>query len=849
MSQWLPRAALVIACAVLAAVLLLMHRVAPDHAGDEAVLAAARALALHDAALQRDVLEARAGLLDNYDPLVRDMAGIRLALKTLRDAGLPDEPADRRALDAIIDARDQALEDFKSDNALLRNSLRYLTTVIAGADAPGRGEERWRLSGELGRFANALLVFVFDPDTDAMRQVNRLLDRLGALMAPGADGADDLRHLVAHGRLIVTMLPKVDAVLIRLTELPVAEHAQRLEMAWMERRARGQAIRQVGLFVAYGAAATICVALGWIVYRIWARGRVLAERSRALEDNLRLHGLVTEVSAGVAVARQREDLDHAISRVIGRLGDFRGMERAYVVLVDRDGEPAAVSHWWDRPGPVSSEVSRQGIPALLRTPEIRAMMTGQHYVAISSAAAMPPGPARTALDRLGISAMLCVPIQAAGRPIGFLGFTAPRGGTGWTDADIGLVATVGEVVANAVDRERAETERKELQTRLHHAEKLEALGTLAGGIAHDFNNILGAILGHGEMAAETLGSASPASRHVREVIAAGERAAALVRNILLFGRAADTSPGVTRVQPEMAEAIASLRVSLPAGIEIQDRLDAPGVAVSGDPARLHQIVMNLCVNGAQAMGGVGRLSVSLDTLSFDRGQTFSNGGLPAGRYARLRVVDTGCGMDAATIARIFDPFFTTKPAGSGTGLGLAIVHGIVTEAGGAIDVQSQPGQGSCFTVYLPQVEAGRGPAGSAEAPVMPGQGETIMIVDDDERLLRLGEEMLAALGYEPVGFDAAPDALAALRRAPDRFDLVLSDVVMPGMDGVALAAAIHEIRPDLPVLLMTGFGNVAVGAAAGMATEHPALRKPLRKADIAAAIAPLLKTARSGDGV
>ncbi|HEX6012776.1 MAG TPA: ATP-binding protein [Geminicoccaceae bacterium] len=238
------------------------------------------------------------------------------------------------------------------------------------------------------------------------------------------------------------------------------------------------------------------------------------------------------------------------------------------------------------------------------------------------------------------------------------------------------------------------------------------------------------------------------------------------------------------------------------------------------------------------MDGRGTLSVELDGVALAEDRPLSHGTLGAGRYLRLTVRDSGHGMDAATLERIFEPFFTTKPVGRGTGLGLASVHGIVADHGGALHVESMPGRGSTFAAYVPRALADACPA-PAEAPAEPprGQGGVIMVVDDERALVLLGEEMLAALGYEPVGYESAAGALAAFRREPNRFDLVLSDEDMAELTGTQLAAAIHAIRPGVPVILMTGHADAVGHAVHRQAGVRELLRKPLRAGDLATSIA------------
>jgi CheY-like chemotaxis protein len=250
--------------------------------------------------------------------------------------------------------------------------------------------------------------------------------------------------------------------------------------------------------------------------------------------------------------------------------------------------------------------------------------------------------------------------------------------------------------------------------------------------------------------------------------------------------------------------------------------------------------MNLGTNAAQAMNSRGLLEIALDMTEIVEAQALSHGNLPAGRYIRLAVRDTGGGMDQATLERIFEPFFTTKPAGHGTGLGLSTVHGIVAAHRGAVDVKSQPGQGTTFEIYFPQIEPTSAQADEGEAtevPVQHGNGETILVVDDDTPLVQLAEEMLAALGYEPVGFDRSPAALSAFRADPGRFDLVLTDEVMPDMTGVELSGTLHEIRSDLPIVLMTGYGRTLRSRQLAAAGISEVINKPLLSAAVAQCLA------------
>jgi PAS domain S-box-containing protein len=393
------------------------------------------------------------------------------------------------------------------------------------------------------------------------------------------------------------------------------------------------------------------------------------------------------------------------------------------------------------------------------------------------------------------------------------------------------------------ERKRAEDHRERLEQQLRQAQKLEAIGTLAGGIAHDFNNILAAILGYGEMAQKDAPEGSALRRHVDATVAAGLRAKSLVERILAFSRSGMGERVPVPVQSVVAEALDAVAASLPAGIRLDRELAAPRSTVLGDPTQVHQVVMNLCANAVQAMKGEGRLTVALHGLQLTQPLTLDTSMLAPGCYLRLVVQDSGSGIPAELRERIFDPFFTTKEVGVGTGLGLSLVHGIVTDLGGGIGVDSRAGEGACFSVYL----RGHGEAASAPAPVdesVPqGAGEVVLLVDDEEPLVRLGEELLAGLGYEPVGFSSPQAALQCLREDPARFDLVLSDEAMPGLTGSELAAEARRLRPDIPIVLMSGFVTTRLLVRARDAGVAEVLAKPLVARDIARALAAALANA------
>jgi signal transduction histidine kinase/ActR/RegA family two-component response regulator len=391
-------------------------------------------------------------------------------------------------------------------------------------------------------------------------------------------------------------------------------------------------------------------------------------------------------------------------------------------------------------------------------------------------------------------------------------------------------------IENINERKHSDRERLRLEGQLRQAQKLEAIGTLAGGIAHDFNNILGAILGYGELARSGATAGSALARHLDGVMSAGLRAKALVERILAFSRSGMGERVSVHVQSVVAEALDLLVPSLPPGITLTRTLAAGDTAVIGDATQIHQVVMNLCTNAMHAMQNGGTLAVSLALRHQEEAQALATGELPAGDYVCLTVCDQGQGIEPDVIHRIFDPFFTTKGIGVGTGLGLSLVHGIVIDLGGGIEAASVPGMGTTFTVWLPW--SGRAAAlALVDARVPRGSGERILLVDDEPALVHLGEEMLAALGYEAAGHTSSIEALTVFAAEPQRFDAVLTDETMPQLSGSQMALQIRKIRPDIPILLMSGYVGPNIAALARQAAINDLLPKPLVSREIAKALA------------
>lgn len=794
---------------------------APRHERADAL----QAVILHDAALQRDVLRGRAGLLPNYDPLVGSMDRLRAAAADLSaDAGANgDAGTDIRQKAAevarAVAAQEALVESFKSDNALLQNSLSYfnhLSLRLTSREAGGRADA----TGEIGMLTVAMLRFINAPRRDLAQEVARSIDALER-HPPQPSATGDIRSLTSHARLIIRTLPRVDDLVVRIQSAPLGNLARTLQDAYLE--AHSHAARRANVFMTllYGVAIAL---MGYVAYLFV---RLRANRDQ-LQARLELERLVAATSTRF-INLPRSDIEPAAQEALAQLASHLKVAGAELFVPSPD-DPDGLRHGSDSgTGPAGS------LAGVVRHWSVDGHET-EGCLHVPDAARLPDGEEKEALARAGVRSLLSIPMDMAGAYPGavILRHDRPRA---WGKDDIALLRTVAEVFANALIRERSEAERDDLQSRLNRSQRLEAIGTLAGGIAHEFNNILGAIRGYGEMASSVLLKESRARRYVLQILKAGDRAQDIVEQVLAFGRRREREQKPLDVATVVAEAIDLVRASLPATLSLRSRLAASHVTVLGDRTELQQVVVNLATNASQAMNGNGVLQIDLDTVSVQHARDLSHGSLRAGRHVRLRVSDSGPGIEPTAMERMFEPFFTTKPAGQGTGLGLSTVHGIVTAHSGAIDVESKPGKGATFSVYFPQFEAAVRPEANCDGPAPRGHGETILIVDDDEPLMLLGEEMLAGLGYEPVGFGHGKAALAAFRADPRRFDLVLTDEFMPVLKGTDLAAAMHDIRPDMPIVLMTGHKSALQPERLQSAGVREVLKKPLLSKDLGACLA------------
>jgi signal transduction histidine kinase len=777
--------------------------------------------ALAEASLHRDVLQARAGLLRDYDTLVRALEAMQDAVSRLRSYAQTERldvgPADRLA--ATLSQQEELTERFKTSNALLQNSLSYVGLLSTSA---GFGAQDAQLASATGALAAALLNLRRDTSPDAVKVLQERIDRFASQMPTVGPDAEAARALLAHSRLLQELLPAVDGTLKALVAAPSRQPLEEVRALFSDRRSAVEATAQRFRLLLYLVSLLL---LGILVYL----GLRLRARSLALRQRAALEHVIAENSTRLINCPPSET-DARLKQVIGELSQAISVERAYVVL----DENSTRVHAWSADGTVYPP----GWPNQALTLSARLTAANPDIVMVPDAAALPPGALKDMLAAAGVRGWACVPLIRPGRVRGIMGFDTCRPASDRV-FPLPVLRLAGDVVASALEREFLERDRARLTTRLERARRMQMIGSLASGIAHNFNNIISAILGYSEMIEPQLMRGTRPAQHIDEIRRAAERGRDLIDNILSFGRQRDARARPVQVRTLFEEAASLLRASLPSGVDLIIDDVPVDVAVSGEPAQLQQVIFNLCTNAAQAMPRSGSIRITAEQKEVSAFLPMSHGELAPGRYVCLSVIDSGRGFDESVARRLFEPFFTTRLAG--TGLGLATVHEIVRDHDGAMNVQSKPGHGSRFEAWLPAVVADSTAVGG---PVVPpfGRGETVLVVESERERLLYNEEMLAALGYEPVGFERPADAIAACRSAPERFDIILVSHASQTPVGLDLTRALHEVAPRRPILLATS-STIDVGVdALAEAGISEILRRPLASSELAVALARCLRS-------
>jgi len=804
---------------------LLLRGVDTNAAGYAQTLLAFDDFALAEASFDRDILQARAGLLPNYDSLGRTSEAMEDAVARLRSQalteGLDAGPVDRLA--ATVAQREGLAEEFKRNNALRRNSLTYVGLL---STSPTFGAQDPQLAAASGALAAAILHLTMRYELPGSAEaLQKSIDRFAAQAPAVGQDAEPARALLAHARLLREVLPAVDQSLQALLAVPSGPPLEDARLLFSAHRSAMEATAQRYRLLLYLVSLLLVVMLVGLGLKL--RARALALRRRAAFEHVIAENSTRLINCPPSETGAR------LRQVLGELCRAIGAERAYVVL---DENPTRIYAW----SPEDGTPHPPGWPGQALAVSARLGAARPGIITVPDVGALPPGEDKDTLLTAGVRSWACAPLSRPGRERGIMGFDIFRPARDQV-FPAPVLRLASDAVANAIEREALDRDRARLATRLERARRMQMIGSLASGIAHNFNNIIGAILGYTEMLEPLLQPGTQPVRHIDEIRRAAERGRDLIENILSFGRRRDARVRPVQVRTLFEEAASLLRASLPENVELIVADVPADVAVSGEPAQLQQIILNLSTNAAQAMTGNGQIRVTAERKDVGAPLALSHGELRPGRYVCLAVSDTGRGFDNGLARRLFEPFFTTRS--EGTGLGLATVHEIVRDHEGAMNVQSKRGHGSRFEAWLPAAAAD---SSAALVPaVLPlGRGETVLVVESEEERLLRDEEMLAALGYEPVGFEDPTDAVAAWRAAPDRFDAVVISHAAGTPDGLQLARRLHDMGLRQPILLATGSTIDVTADALTEAGIAELLCGPLVSTELAAALARCLRSPR-----
>ncbi|WP_255360023.1 two-component system VirA-like sensor kinase [Belnapia sp. F-4-1] len=710
---------------------------------------------LAEAAMRRDLLSARVGLLRDYDPLVRAEGQVEAAITRLRELATP---AHVERLETWRVRQQALVEASKSANALLQNSLAQFGRLTARLSAPsGSGVP---LAGA-GRLGSAMLHLTLDTSAPVLEEVRRGLAYMGQKAATGSE-VEPAAALLAHGWLLHDLLPRADGLLRDLFANASGPAREMIATELQARRNAQEAVARRYRLLLYASALLLLGGLLLLGVRLRAK-------SLAMQRHLAFEHMLARLSARL-IGTSQGDSEASLGQALEEIARRLGAQRAYLLIAGK----ASRAHLWAEDGKAPTPGWREA-----------AIAVAARY-SPSAAGTLSLPPQHPGLRDMPGRPYACFAVvrRLEGNITALLGCDLTRPGRVPSEEELGSLGLALDAVLNLVTRSCLEAERMRLAAQEAQSRQMQVLGTFASGIAHNFNNIIGAIMGFAEMA-----QAEPSGARIGDIRRAAERARDLTSDILTFGGQQPKPQGEVDVRSLLAETATLVRAMLPA--EVRLVVDPPRevTMVLGDATRLQQVIVNLCRNAAQAMGGGGEITIEVEARILHAKLALRLGELRPDHYLLIHVLDTGPGMDEPTLGRIFEPFFTTRPAGHG--LGLATVREIVLAHGGGIAVQSAPAQGSRFEVWLPRAIA----AEAARRELPRGEGGLVLLLHDDDRLPH-EEELLAALGYEPRGFRAAAAALEALRGAPHRFEAALLPEGTP-----ELARAIRRAAPGLPVIL------------------------------------------------
>nr|WP_298688364.1 two-component system VirA-like sensor kinase [uncultured Dongia sp.] len=775
-----------------------------------------------ESALHRDVLLARAGMLRNYDSLVQEIDTLYTTLDRLGALG-PRENAYRlelSELEVMVRRQETLTEDFKSRNAIFRNSLSNFNIFTSRfQEKEGESERAHVISG----VATALLRLTIDTSPDALDEFDRRLAKMRAVKLAAPESAD-MQAAVAHALMLRNLLPATNGYLRDIFAVPTEAQVAELRTLLDGYIDVSENKAEVYRFLLYSISLALVVLIAFLALRL--QGRAAAAQHAAQVEHV-----IATISTRLIDVRP-DTIDHEIERALEELGRTIGADRAYFILAN--GERC---YQWRR-------LSVRNSPSW----PARAISLARQLHSHDHAEIMVRSRDARILQKKGapgdLESWFCIPSCTDRCVDGLLAFDSIDGDFRVAPAEFGLFRMARDALTHAVERDALAQVVQRLEQAMQQARRMETIGAFASGIAHNFNNIIGAILGYTEIAASYLESGREPTETLAEIRRAGERARDLVSQILTFGRGVGGEANDIPLVPLLEETVSLLGAASPCDFTIVVKTEKSHIIVSGLAEQLQQVVLNVCNNAAQAMDNVGRVLIEIDRQTIDVPRQLSHGPCCAGNYAVITVIDSGRGMDEVTLKQIFDPFFTTRAEGNG--LGLASVLEIVRGHAGALHVQSAPGEGTRFEIWLPCREGARYLVGRPmHSPVPRAGGETILLFDPDRARLQRNEEIVAALGFEPVGYALADTAYNACREDPTRFQALLL-CHQPGSDvAFDLACALKRLPTARPIVFAMPSSSEYAARVLATAGITEIVHAPLNSAEVSAALSRSLDHMRS----
>ena len=503
-----------------------------------------------------------------------------------------------------------------------------------------------------------------------------------------------------------------------------------------------------------------------------------------------------------------EEFDWAVEKTLKMIGELTGVDRSYVFMFSEDGAFATNTNEWCAEGSESQKANLQNLP-VSNIPWWIGKIRKFENIHIPKIEELPAEAAaeKEMLTDQHIKSLVVLPIVYGESPAGFIGLDSVKKEMTWEQEDIALLRTIGDIFANTLEHLKENQEKQNIQSQLLQSQKMEAIGTLSGGIAHDFNNLLTIIQGHAQLAMIDLDEGNKHYRDLKQIVNASARAADLTRQLLLFSRKQAMKFLPVNLNQTVNNLLKMTKRLIGENIEIRTELDSNLWMVQADEGNIEQVIMNLAVNARDAMPEGGKITIKTENIQLIESEIKSIPESRSGRFVRLNLEDSGCGIPPGVIPNIFDPFFSTKEVGKGTGLGLSVVYGIVKKHDGWINVYSEVGSGTILKIYLPATvqKSSENIEQAISIQSLRGNGERILLIEDEDGVRRFASLALRKNGYQPFEADCAKNALTIYKTEKGNFDLILSDVVLPDMNGYQLAESLCRQGAEMPIIMCSGY--------------------------------------------